>query len=264
MILAEVIIWFAIFFYASAGFLAIFQFYYLSSKISPILLVVIAFVLHLILLVDLFLLGNLPFNELYTWLYLISYLVACVRLSVRFQDGIGWSHAIFPFISATLLVGLLISRYPGVIVDSFSSRFILLSHIILMILGYTLLSLSCVSCLLFWKQEKQIKVHAFKLFSNRFPSLGKLDRSAQVFLKWGLCLQTGGLLMGVILADFLDTPSSFWRLAIATMTWGVFVLLALYHAFQNKQRLLHGILSIAGLSMMIGSLYFEFAYFSNY
>ena len=114
------------------------------------------------------------------------------------------------------------------IVESLSSQFILLFHIILLIVGYILSWLACISCLLFWKQERRIKFHAFKLLSNRFPPLGKLERSMQVFLKWGLFLQTGGLLLGVILADLLNSPSSFWRLAIATMTWGIFALLALY------------------------------------
>ena len=75
MNLAEIIVWFAIFFYASAGFLSIFQFYYLSLKVSPILLAVIAFVLHLALLVDLFINDNLAFNQ--TCYLAISHLIPC-------------------------------------------------------------------------------------------------------------------------------------------------------------------------------------------
>ncbi len=263
MNLAEIIIWFTIFFYAAVGVLSIFQFYYLSLKVSLTSLTVTAFVLHLAFLVDLFVNNNLPFDQLSTWLYVISYAIACLRLSVRFKDGLGWSHAIFPFISAALFVGLLISKYPHVIVESISHQFILLFHIVLLLVGYILSCLVCVSCFLFWRQERQIKLHAFKLPYNRFPPLGKLDRSMQVFLKWSLFLQTGGLLFGVVLAEMLNSQSSLWRLGAASITWGVFACLALYLRFQRKQRVFHVILSIVGIGMIVGSLYFEFAYFHS-
>ena len=259
----EINLWFAVFFYAAAGVLSIFQFYYSSLKTPSTFLALIAFVLHIILLVYLFVTDSLILEDFSNWLYVISYLVAFVRLSFRFKDRIGWSHAIFPFIATALLVGLLISKYPTIIVDSLGSQVILLMHILLLLVGYTFSFLACISCILFWKQERQIKFHAFKLISNHLPPLGKLDRSIKLFFKWGLFLQTGGILFGIVLADLLKTSTYYGRIGVAVVTWGFFTILVLYQSLQNKRPFLNVILSLLGLFMIVISLYLELIYLSQ-
>ena len=100
-------------------------------------------------------------------------------------------------------------------------------HVVLALLGYAALFLTCVAAVMYLIQERELKSKKPRAFYYRLPPLGALDDLAYKTMAIGFVLITLGLITGSFWA-FVEWGTR-WvvdpKIILAFVTWGVYLLM---------------------------------------
>jgi ABC-type uncharacterized transport system permease subunit len=166
-----------------------------------------------------------PISNFYETLAMCAFLVAAVYLGVQMRYHVeSLSVLIFPLVFVMSMVATL-----GNPVSAWSSKIVrdawLSTHIVLVLLGFAALVITCVASLLYLVQENELKRKKPNRFYHRLPPLGTLDELVGKFMAVGFVLITLSVIAGCtwafieLKANWIQQP----KIAISFVTWGAYL-----------------------------------------
>ena len=131
------------------------------------------------------------------------------------------------------------------------------THIIILLAGYVMLGVACLSSIIFLYQEHHLKTKLLTSIMVRFPALGTLDRISWQGSLWGFLALSIGIMLGIIINKGDRTLLADIRFVTSIGAWFVFAVLLLL----RQMRALHSnwiaIWPIAGFTLALVSLFSE-------
>lgn len=183
-------------------------------------------VFHLVSIVDQAMAqGRVPVHTLHEMASLVAFLVTVAFLLVYWRYKYE-SLAVFVFPTVFLMtmvasLGTAVEPPAGYSLG----RGWLITHVLLLLLGYAALTLTFVAGVMYIIQEKELKSKRPRAFYYRLPPLGALDDMAYRTLAVGFVLVTLGLISGSFWA-FVEWGST-WifdpTIALAFVTWAIYL-----------------------------------------
>jgi len=169
--------------------------------------------------------GRLPVHNLHEMASLVAFLITGAFLLVYWRYKYE-SLAVFVFPTVFLLTMVAsLGTAAGPPEGYTLGRWWLISHVLLLLLGYAALTLTFVAGVMYIIQEKELKSKRPRAFYYRLPPLGALDDLAYRTLAVGFVLVTLGLISGSFWA-FVEWGSN-WivdpTIALAFMTWAIYL-----------------------------------------
>ena len=200
------------------------------QKLFPLALAsfTVAAVFHLVSLVEEGLaLGRFPVANLYQSSSLIGLLITIVFLIAYWRYKFE-SLAVFVFPIVFIFTFIASLGHP---VDPWSNPALrsswLFIHVVLALLGYAALFLTCVAAIMYLIQERELKSKKPRAFYYRLPPLGTLDELSYRTMAVGFVLITLGLITGSIWA-FVEWGTR-WvvdsKIILAFITWGIYLVM---------------------------------------
>jgi cytochrome c-type biogenesis protein CcsB len=198
------------------------------QKLFPLALAsfTVAAVFHLVSLVEEGLaLGRFPVANLYQSSSLIGLLITLLFLLAYWRYKFE-SLAVFVFPIVFVLTFIASLGHP---VETWTSSALrsswLFVHVVLALLGYAALFLTCVAAVMYLIQERELKSKKPRAFYYRLPPLGALDDLSYKTMAIGFVLITMGLITGLAWA-FVEWGTR-WKvdskIILAFVTWGVYL-----------------------------------------
>jgi cytochrome c-type biogenesis protein CcsB len=188
----------------------------------------VAAVLHLVSIVEEGLaIGRFPITNLYQHFSLIGLLITILFLIVYWVYKYeSLSVFIFPIVFICTLVASF-----GHPVEPWSSKALrsswLFIHVVLALLGYAALFLTCVAAVMYLIQDHELKSKKPRAFYYRLPPLGALDELGYKTMAVGFVLITLGLIAGSFWA-FIEWGTR-WvvdpKIILAFVTWGIYLVM---------------------------------------
>ncbi len=188
----------------------------------------VAAVFHLVSIVEEGLAaGRFPVSNLHQSSSLIGFLITALFLAIYWRYKYeSLAVFIFPIVFLFTLVASL-----GHPVEPWSSPVArsswLLVHVVLALLGYAALFLTCVAGVMYLIQERELKSRKPRAFYHRLPPLGALDELGYRTLAVGFVFITLGLVEGSLWA-FWEWGTR-WivdqKIVLAFVTWGIYLAL---------------------------------------
>jgi cytochrome c-type biogenesis protein CcsB len=188
----------------------------------------IAAAFHLVSIVEEGLaLGRFPVVNLYQSSSLIGFLITVLFLIVYWRYKYeSLAVFVFPIVFVFTLIASL-----GHPVQTWSDPTLrsswLFVHVVLALLGYAALFLTCVAAIMYLIQERELKSKKPRAFYYRLPPLGALDDLGYKTMAAGFVLITLGLITGSFWA-FIEWGTHWERdpkIILAFVTWGVYLLM---------------------------------------
>jgi cytochrome c-type biogenesis protein CcsB len=186
----------------------------------------VAAVFHLVSIVEEGLaVGRFPVISLHQSSSLIGFLITLLFLVVYWKYKYeSLAVFIFPIVFVFTLVASL-----GHPVEPWSSAALrsswLFVHVVLALLGYAALFVTCVAAVMYLIQERELKSKKPRAFYYRLPPLGALDDLAYKSMAVGFALITMGLIAGSFWG-FLEWGTR-WvvdrKIILAFITWGIYL-----------------------------------------
>lgn len=171
--------------------------------------------------------GRFPVINLYQSSSLIGFLITVLFLLAYWRYKYeSLAVFIFPIVFIFTLVASL-----GHPVEPWSNPVLrsswLFVHVVLALLGYAALFLTCVAAIMYLIQERELKSKKPRAFYHRLPPLGALDDLGYKTMAIGFVLITLGLVFGSFWA-FIEWGTS-WvvdpKIILYFVTWGVYLIL---------------------------------------
>ena len=185
-------------------------------------------VFHLVSIVDQAMaLGRLPVHTLHQMASLVAFLVTGLFLLAYWRYKYeSLAVFVFPTVFLLTLVATLGGGAEPRATGSLGTWWLTV-HVILLLLGYAALTLTCVAGVMYIIQERELKSKRPRAFYYRLPPLGKLDDLAYQTLAVGFVLVTLGLISGSFWAFVEWGPT--WivdpTIALAFVTWAIYLAL---------------------------------------
>lgn len=186
----------------------------------------VAAVLHLVSLVEEGItIGRFPVVNIYQSSSLIAFLITTLFLVVYWR----YKHEslavfVFPIVFIFTLIASLGHPVAGWTNPVLRSSWLFV-HVVLALLGYAALFLTCVAAVMYLIQERELKSRKPRAFYYRLPPLGTLDELAYKTMAAGFALITLGLVAGSFWA-FTEWGTR-WvvdrKIVLAFITWGVYL-----------------------------------------
>ena len=186
----------------------------------------IAAVFHLVSIVEEGLAaGRIPVGNLYQSASLIGFLITGLFLLVYWKYKY---ESLAVFIFPIVFLFTLVASF-GHPVESWTNPALrsswLAVHVVLALLGYAALFLTCVAAVMYLIQEREVKSKKPRAFYYRLPPLGALDDLAYKTMAVGFVLVTLALVAGSFWA-FVEWGTR-WavdrKIILAFVTWGVYL-----------------------------------------
>ncbi|MDA1313870.1 MAG: cytochrome c biogenesis protein CcsA [Acidobacteria bacterium] len=183
-------------------------------------------VFHLVSIVDQTMAqGHVPVHNLHEMASLVAFLITGTFLLVYWRYKYE-SLAVFVFPTVFLLTMVASLGTAAEPPEGYTlGRWWLISHVLLLLLGYAALTLTFVAGVMYIIQEKELKSKRPRAFYYRLPPLGALDEMAYRTLAVGFVLVTLGLISGSFWA-FVEWGSN-WivdpTIALAFVTWAIYL-----------------------------------------
>ena len=171
--------------------------------------------------------GRFPVVNLYQSSSLIGFLITVLFLIAYWRYKYeSLAVFIFPIVFIFTLVASL-----GHPVEPWSSPELrsswLFVHVVLALLGYAALFLTCVAAVMYLVQERELKSKKPRAFYHRLPPLGALDELGYKTMAAGFVLITLGLITGSFWA-FIEWGTR-WvvdpKIILAFVTWGIYLVM---------------------------------------
>ena len=172
-------------------------------------------------------LGRFPVANLHQSASVIGFLITLLFLIVYWRYKFeSLAVFIFPIVFVATLIASL-----GHPVDTWSSPQArsswLFIHVLLALLGYAALFVTCVASIMYLIQERELKSKKPHAFYYRLPPLGTLDELGYRSMAVGFVLITLGVISGSFWA-FIEWGTS-WvvdpKIILAFVTWGIYLVL---------------------------------------
>jgi len=166
-----------------------------------------------------------PISNFYETLSMCAFLVAIAYLGVHWRYKVeSLSVFIFPLVFVMALVATF--GNPVTALDSPIIKSVwLVTHVVLVLLGYAALAFTGVASLLYLFQERELKSKKPSRFYQRLPALGTLDELISKSMGFGFVLITLGVIAAStwasmsLQADWIRQP----QIAISFFTWGTYL-----------------------------------------
>lgn len=157
----------------------------------------------------------------FTWILVLTYLLAQPRLQIRILGSFISPLAVIFMLTSSLLPSDIIEK-SGI----FQSGWVIF-HVTSLFLANALFALAAAAGIMYLVQERHIKRKNFGYLYARLPSLERLDRINHVCLLIGFPLMTGGLLAGFAYASSVWRSPWNWdpKEIFALMTWFIYAIL---------------------------------------
>ncbi|MBI3664738.1 MAG: cytochrome c biogenesis protein CcsA [Acidobacteria bacterium] len=174
-----------------------------------------------------FALGRFPVANIHQSASVVGLLITLLFLAVYWRYKYeSLAVFIFPIVFVCTLIASL-----GHPVEPWSSPVLrsswLFVHVVLALLGYAALFVTCVAAVMYLIQERELKSRKPRAFYYRLPPLGALDDLAYKTLAIGFVLITLGLITGSFWA--LVEWGTRWvvdpKIILAFVTWGIYLLM---------------------------------------
>ena len=184
----------------------------------------VAAVFHLVSIVEEgFALGRFPVANLYQTSSLIGLLITVLFLIVYWRYKFE-SLAVFVFPIVFVFTFIASLGHP---VEPWSSPALrsswLFLHVVLALLGYAALFLTCVAAIMYLIQERELKSKKPRAFYYRLPPLGTLDELSYKTMAAGFVLITLGLITGLAFVEWETQWMTDSKIVLAFVTWGVYL-----------------------------------------
>ena len=131
------------------------------------------------------------------------------------------------------------------------------SHIIILIAGYVMLGVACVSSTIFLYQEHHLKTKLVTSMMIRFPALVTLDRLSWQGTLWGFLALSIGIMLGILINKDDQSLMANLRFGASISAWCVFAMLLLLRQLQVIRSSWKAIWPIVGFSLALMSLIVE-------
>ena len=165
---------------------------------------------------------------------------------------------------AILLLGMSLIFYqlkviPDLMVidQSWFFQVLLGSHIIILLAGYVMLGVACISSIIFLYQEHHLKTKFLTSIMVRFPALGTLDRISWQGSLWGFIALSIGIMLGIIINKGDRTLLADIRFVSSIGAWFIFAVLLLLRQMRALRSNWIAIWPIAGFTLALVSLFSE-------
>jgi len=184
----------------------------------------VAAVFHLVSLVEEGLaLGRFPVASLYQSASLIGFLITVVFLLVYWRYKFeSLAVFVFPIVFIFTFVASLGHPVRGWSNPALGSSWLFV-HVVLALLGYAALFLTCVAAVMYLIQERELKSKKPRAFYYRLPPLGALDELGYRTMAVGFVLITMGLITGLFFVDWGTAWAADSKIILAFVTWGIYL-----------------------------------------
>jgi len=186
----------------------------------------IAAVFHLVSIVEEGMtLGRFPVVNLHQSSSLIGLLITVLFLIVYWRYKYeSLAVFVFPIVFVLTLIASLGHPVQPWASPALRSSWLFL-HVVLALLGYAALFLTCVAAVMYLIQERELKSKKPRAFYYRLPPLGTLDEMSYRTMAAGFALITLGLITGSFWA-FIEWGTR-WvvdpKIILAFVTWGIYL-----------------------------------------
>jgi cytochrome c-type biogenesis protein CcsB len=201
--------------------------------------------------------GNVPVTDFSEALSFLALLLVVVFLLVQMRAPLVALGAVVSPLAFGLTFGALVLRGGAEPLPPTVRSGWLPVHVGLSSLGDAVFALAFSSSLLYLLQERRLKQHRNRGALRHLPSLEALDRVSHTCLKWGLVLQTLGIVSGIVLAHEVWVGGVWARdptLLFTLFVWVLYVVLLQGRMTAGWRGRWAAQLTIAGFAVLVISL----------
>lgn len=171
--------------------------------------------------------GRFPASGFYESMSLCAFLITALFLFIYWRYRLeSLSVFIFPLVFVMALVA---SLGGGPVPNRWANQTVrnawLITHVVLVLLGYAALLFTAVAAVLYLLQERELKRKKPRSFYHRLPPLGTLDELITRFMGLGFVLITLAIVVGSTWA-FVEFGTR-WiadpKIGISFVTWGIYL-----------------------------------------